>query len=404
MNIVWGIIGIAVTFFLAWIASSDKKLAFRKWKQILLLLGLQLAFAFLILSTGGGRKVVDGLAYGFGKLLEYAGVGTSFVFGPLLVDANGDGQFVFFFNVLIPIIVVSALIGILQYFKILPAIIHGLGWVLSKITGMPFIESYNGAASMFLGQSEVFVSLKNQVPLLGEQRLYTLAAQAMSSISLSMVAAYMTLLQPEYVITAIVLNLFSVYIIIHIINPYDVPEEENYTASESNPDQGKSFFQILSDYILQGALIAVIVAAMLIAFNALIAILNNLFLAIPGSVFTFQDILGYILMPLAVLIGVPVAEAHEVGILMATKLVTNEFVAMENLQAIKDTFGPRTQAMVSVFLVSFANFGSIGIIVGTVKGIHAKSGDLIAKFGLKLVYGASLVSVLSAVIVGFFVR
>ncbi|MDK6863670.1 NupC/NupG family nucleoside CNT transporter [Nosocomiicoccus ampullae] len=404
MNIIWGIIGIAVTFFLAWIASSDKKLAFRKWKQILLLLGLQLAFAFLILSTGGGRKVVDGLAFGFGKLLEYAGVGTSFVFGPLLVDANGDGQFVFFFNVLIPIIVVSALIGILQYFKILPAIIHGLGWILSKITGMPFIESYNGAASMFLGQSEVFVSLKNQVPLLGEQRLYTLAAQAMSSISLSMVAAYMTLLQPEYVITAIVLNLFSVYIIIHIINPYDVPEEVNYTASESNPDQGKSFFQILSDYILQGALIAVIVAAMLIAFNALIAILNNLFLAIPGSVFTFQDILGYTLMPLAVLIGVPVAEAHEVGILMATKLVTNEFVAMENLQAIKDTFGPRTQAMVSVFLVSFANFGSIGIIVGTVKGIHAKSGDLIAKFGLKLVYGASLVSVLSAVIVGFFVR
>ncbi|QYA48363.1 NupC/NupG family nucleoside CNT transporter [Nosocomiicoccus ampullae] len=403
MNIIWGVIGIAVTFFLAWIASSDRKRAFKKWKQILLLLALQLLFAFSILSTGAGQKVVEGLAFGFGKLLEFAAEGTSFVFGPLMIDANGEAQFVFFFNVLIPIIVISALIGVLQYLKILPAIIHGLGWILSKITGMGFIESYNGAASMFLGQSEVFVSLKNQIPLLGEQRLYTLAAQAMSSISLSMVAAYMTLLAPEYVITAIILNLFSVYIIVHIINPYDLPEEENYTASESNPDEGKSFFQILSDYILQGALIAVIVGAMLIAFNALIAILNNLFLAIPGSSLTFQDILGYILMPLAVIIGVPVAEAHEVGILMATKLVTNEFVAMENLQLIKETLAPRTQAMISVFLVSFANFGSIGIIVGTVKGIHAKSGDLIAKFGLKLVYGASLVSVLSAVIVGLFI-
>src|SRR5699024_3600802 len=107
---------------------------------------------------------------------------------------------------------------------------------------------------------------------------------------------------------------------------------------------------------------AVIVGAMLVAINAVMAIFNNLFLAIPGSSLTFKDILGYILMPLAVLIGAPFAEAHEVGILMATKLVTNEFVAMENLQLVKETLGPRTQAMISLFLVSFANFGSIGII------------------------------------------
>src|SRR5699024_2341566 len=150
-----------------------------KWKYILLLRCVSRLFAFSVLSTGAGQRVVVGLVFGFGKLLEFAAECTSFVFGPLMIDANGEAQFVFFFNVLIPIIVISALIGVLQYLRILPAIIHGLGWILSKITGMGFIESYNGAASMFLGQSEVFVSLKNQIPLLGEQRLYTLAAQAM---------------------------------------------------------------------------------------------------------------------------------------------------------------------------------------------------------------------------------
>src|SRR5699024_7361744 len=338
-----------------------------------------------------------------GKLLEHAGEGVAFVFGPMVSIDEGGFAFVFFFNVLLPIIVVSAIIVILQYLRILPLIIHGLGWILSKITGMAFIESYNGAASMFLGQSEVFISLKNQIPLLGEKRLYTLSAQAMSSISLSMVAAYMTLLEPKYVIAAIVLNLFIVYIIGHIINPYTVPAEENYTAEENNPDKGKTFCQIRGDYITQCGIIAVIVAAMLIGFIALISNLNSLFLLIPGLVMSFQDILGYIFMPIAFLMGIPWAEAQQAGLLMATKLVTNEFVAMENFQAFKEVLSPRTQAMVSVFLVSFANFGSIGIIVGTVKGLHDASGNMIAKFGMKLVYGATLVSILSAVIIGFFV-
>lgn len=403
MNILWGIIGILVTFALAWLASSDRKHAFDKWKNIILLIVLQIAFTWLIFATTIGQTVVEKLAFVFGKLLEHAGEGVAFVFGPMVSIDEGGFAFVFFFNVLLPIIVVSAIIGILQYLRILPLIIHGLGWILSKITGMAFIESYNGAASMFLGQSEVFISLKNQIPLLGEKRLYTLSAQAMSSISLSMVAAYMTLLEPKYVISAIVLNLFSVYIIVHIINPYTVTAEENYTAEENNPDKGKTFFQILGDYITQGGIIAVIVAAMLIGFIALISILNSLFLLIPGLEMSFQDLLGYIFMPIAFLMGIPWAEAQQAGLLMATKLVTNEFVAMENFQALKEVLSPRTQAMVSVFLVSFANFGSIGIIVGTVKGLHDASGNMIAKFGMKLVYGATLVSILSAVIIGFFV-
>lgn len=403
MSILLGIIGIAFTLFLAWIASTNRKIAFKHWKNILVLLAIQLFFAFLLLSTGAGQAVIEVLAGAFNVLLGFAAEGVAFVMGDLTTLEDGSPADVFFFNVLMPIIVISALIGILQFTKILPLVIRGLGILLTKITGMGYLESYNGAASMILGQSEVFISLKNQLAKLPTHRLYTLSAQSMGSVSLSIVGSYMTMLEPQYVVTAIVLNLFGAYVIVHVINPYELTEEEEATTDiGENPDDGKSFFQILGDYIMDGAKVAMTVAAMLIGYIALIAILNEAFLLIPGVSITFQDVLGYIFMPIAFLIGVPWAEAQEAGSFMATKLITNEFVAMLEFTAVADELSRKSQAMISVFLVSFANFSSIGIIAGSVKGLHNESGDKVAKFGLKLVYGASLVSLLTATMVGFF--
>ncbi|MCK1976632.1 NupC/NupG family nucleoside CNT transporter [Jeotgalicoccus huakuii] len=402
MSIVMGIVGILFTVFLAWIASSNKKLAFKHWKNILILVALQFIATFLFLSTTGGQTIILGLANGFDYLLGYAREGAQFVFGDLMTNAEGEPVDVFLFNVLIPIIFISAIIGILSYTRILPFIIKGLGFLLTKITGMPYIESYNGAASMMLGQSEVFVSLKNQLPKLTTRRLYTLAAQAMSSISLSIVGAFFTMLDPQFVIIAIVLNLFSVYIIVHIINPYDEVIEDGDIEISTNPEKGKSFFQVLGDYIIDGGKIVLVVGAMLIGFIALIGLLNQIFLLIPGSNLSFQDILGYIFMPVAFLMGIPWAEAQTAGSLMATKLITNEFVAILEFINVAEGLSEKTQAMLSVFLISFANFGSIGIIAGSVKGLHGESGDKVARFGLKLVYGATLVSILSSVIIGFF--
>lgn len=402
MSIVMGIVGILFTVFLAWVASSNRKLAFKHWKNILVLIVLQLLSAFLFLSTTWGQTFILWLAGVFDSLLAFAREGAIFVFGDLMTNSEGEAVNVFLFNVLIPIIFISAIIGILSYTRILPFIIKGIGFILSKITGMPYIESYNGAASMMLGQSEVFVSLKNVLPKMTTQRLYTLSAQAMSSISLSIVGAFFTMLDPQYVIIAIVLNLFGVYIIVHIINPAEEEIFDGDTEISTNPEAGKSFFQVLGDYIIDGGKIVLVVGAMLIGFIALINLLNNLFLLIPGSSLTFQDILGYIFMPIAFLIGIPWDEAQIAGSLMATKLITNEFVAILEFIPLAEDLSQKTQAMLSVFLISFANFGSIGIIAGSVKGLHNESGDKVAKFGLKLVYGATLVSLLSAVIIGFF--
>ena len=402
MSIVMGIVGILFTIFLAWIASSNRKLAFKHWKNILILLVLQLLAAFLFLSTTGGQTAILWLAEAFDKLLGFAREGGMFVFGDLMSNAEGEAVDVFLFNVLVPIIFISAIIGILSFTRILPFIIKGIGFLLTKITGMPYIESYNGAASMMLGQSEVFVSLKNHLPKMTTQRLYTLSAQAMSSISLSIVGAFFTMLDPQFVIIAIILNLFGVYIIVHIINPYEEEVVDGEVEISTNPEKGKSFFQVLGDYILDGGKIVLVVGAMLIGFIALIALLNDLFLLIPGSSLTFQDILGYIFMPVAFMMGIPWDEAQTAGSLMATKLITNEFVAILEFIPLAETLSEKTQAMLSVFLISFANFGSIGIIAGSVKGLHNESGDKVAKFGLKLVYGATLVSILSSVIIGFF--
>ncbi|EGW9639020.1 hypothetical protein C5W25_001838 [Salmonella enterica subsp. enterica serovar Typhimurium] len=224
------------------------------------------------------------------------------------------------------------------------------------------------------------------------------AASAMSTVSMSIVGAYMTMLAPKYVVAALVLNMFSTFIVLSLINPYVVDASEE-NIQMSNLHEGQSFFEMLGEYILAGFKVAIIVAAMLIGFIALIAALNALFATVTGWFgysISFQGILGYIFYPVAWVMGVPSSEALQVGSIMATKLVSNEFVAMMDLQKIASTLSPRAEGIISVFLVSFANFSSIGIIAGAIKGLNEEQGNVVSRFGLKLVYGSTLVSVLSA--------
>ncbi|WP_338450384.1 nucleoside transporter C-terminal domain-containing protein [Niallia oryzisoli] len=389
MKYIIAIIGLLVVFVLAYVASNNRKNI--KLKPIILMVIIQIILSALLLNTSLGLSVIKVFAGVFGKLLEYAGEGVSFVFGGI---AN-EGQAPFFLNVLLPIVFISVLIGILQYVKVLPLVMKAIGILLSKVNGMGKLESYNAVASAMIGQSEVFITVKKQLGLLPANRLYTLCASAMSTVSMSIVGAYMTMIEPRYVVTALVLNLFGGFIIASIINPYTVKPEEDILDIQEVEKQ--SFFEMLGEYILDGFKVAVIVGAMLIGFVALIAAINNIFELILGI--SFQEILGYIFAPFAFIMGIPFSEAVKAGGIMATKLVTNEFVAMMDLAAMAESFSPRTLGIISVFLVSFANFSSIGIIAGAVKSLNEKKGNVVAKFGLKLLYGATLVSVLSAVIV-----
>ncbi|WP_054179488.1 NupC/NupG family nucleoside CNT transporter [Trabulsiella odontotermitis] len=381
------VLALVVVAILALLVSHDRKQI--RIRYVAQLLVIEVLLAWFFLNSDIGLGFVKGFSEMFEKLLGFANEGTNFVFGKM----NDEGLAFFFLRVLCPIVFISALIGILQHIRVLPIVIRAIGTVLSKVNGMGKLESFNAVSSLILGQSENFIAYKDILGKMSRNRMYTMAATAMSTVSMSIVGAYMTMLQPKYVVAALVLNMFSTFIVLSLVNPYRVEESEE-NLQMSNLHEGQSFFEMLGEYILAGFKVAIIVAAMLIGFIALISGLNALFAAVLGI--SFQGILGYIFYPIAWVMGVPASEALQVGSIMATKLVSNEFVAMMDLQKVAGALSPRAEGILSIFLVSFANFSSIGIIAGAIKGLNEEQGNVVSRFGLKLVYGSTLVSVLSA--------
>lgn len=384
------IMALVVIIALALLVSNNRKKI--RLRYIIQLLVIEGALAYFFLHSASGLSVIKHVAGFFDTLLAYAAQGSEFVFGGM----SKDGLAFIFLGVLCPIIFISALIGILQHFRILPLIIRLVGTLLSKVNGMGKLESFNAVSTLVLGQSENFIAYKGIIGDISPRRMYTMAATAMSTVSLSIVGAYMSMIDAQYVVAALILNMFSTFIILSIINPYQVEDEPELKLNKLHEDQ--SFFEMLGEYILAGFKIAMIIAAMLIGFIALISAVNALFSAVLGI--SFQQILGYVFYPLAWLIGIPAEEALKAGSIMATKLVANEFVAMIELKKIAAELSPRGLGILSVFLVSFANFASIGIVAGAIKGLNEQQGNVVSRFGLKLVYGSTLVSLLSAAIAG----
>ncbi|MDO6450296.1 nucleoside transporter C-terminal domain-containing protein [Oceanobacillus profundus] len=394
MGILLGILAIIITLGLAYLMSNNKKII--NYKGIGIMLVCQLLITWFMFSTQIGKAIIDGISAVFNKLIEFGVEGISFVLGGFALEDGG----VFFFNVLLQIIFFATLLSVLTYLKILPLIIKYIGAAISKITGLPKIESFNGVNSIFFGQSEALIAIRSQFHHLSENRLYIVCASAMSSVSAAIVGSYILMLPPQYILVALPLNMFSGLMIASIIAPVRVPKEEDY-VDISNVTQDKSVFEAMGNGALEGGKIALIVAAMLIAFIASLSLVNWIIQFIFAGV-TLQQILGYILAPLGILMGIDPSEVIDAGAVMGMKIVTNEFVAMLEFQPFLDTMSEKTIGIVTVFLTSFANFSSIGIIAGTVKGIDAKKAVQASGFGMKLLAGSILASILSATITGLF--
>ncbi|GLO65541.1 MULTISPECIES: nucleoside transporter C-terminal domain-containing protein [Oceanobacillus] len=394
MSILLGILAIIITLGLAYLMSNKKKKV--NFKGIGIMLVLQLLITWFMFSTTIGASIINGISAVFNKLIEFGTEGVNFVLGGFEVAEGG----VFFFNVLLLIIFFATLLSVLTYLKILPAIIKYVGAAISKVTGLPRIESFNGVNSIFFGQSEALIAIRSQFHHLNENRLYIVSASAMGSVSASIVGAYIQILPPEYILVALPLNMFSALMIASIIAPVEVPKEED-KVDITDVSQDKSIFEAMGNGALEGGKIALIVAAMLIAFIASLELVNWLIQFVFAGV-TLQQILGYILAPIGILMGIAPNEVIEAGSIMGTKIVTNEFVAMTQFQPLLDGMSEKTIGIVTVFLTSFANFSSIGIIAGTVKGIDSKKAVSVSQFGMKLLLGSILASILSATVVGLF--
>ncbi len=393
VGIILGLLAILVVLGLAFLMSNDKKNI--NYKGIGIMLLLQLLTTWFMFSTGIGQAIINGIAAGFNKLIEFGTEGVNFVVGGLVVEEGGS---VFFFNVLLLIIFFATILSVLTYLRILPPIIKYLGGLISKITGLPRVESFNAVNSIFFGQSEALIAIRSQFHHLTANRLYIVSASAMGSVSASIVGAYLQMLPPEFVLVALPLNMFSALMLASIIAPVKVPKEED-KVDVKNVTNDKSIFEAMGNGALEGGKIALIVAAMLIAFIASLELVNWI---ISFSGLTLQEVLGYILYPIGILMGISPDEVLRAGSVMGTKIVTNEFVAMLEFQPMIAEMSEKTVGIVSVFLTSFANFSSIGIIAGTVKGIDSEKAVSVSGFGMKLLVGATLASILSATVVGLF--
>lgn len=403
MDILLGLLAIGVVLGIAYLMSNDRKNI--NFVAVGIMLVMQVITTLFVFFTSIGELIINFISAGFENLIKYGKVGVDFILGNVARvpnEATGDPSQIFFFDVLLLIIFFATILSVLTYLKILPTIIKYVGTFLSWITGLPKVESFNAVNSIFFGQSEAILAIKSQFHHLSENRLYIVSASAMGSVSASIVGAYMGLLPNEYVLVALPLNMFSALIIASIISPVKVPKEED-RVDVQDVSNAKSFFEAMGNGALDGGKIALIVAAMLVAFTASLELVNAIISFFFAGV-TLEQILGYVFAPLAFLMGIPASELLTAGSLMGTKIVTNEFVAMLQLEPMisNETLSEKTIGIVSVFLTSFANFASIGIIAGTVQGIDADKGATVSKFGLKLLIGATLGSVLSATITGLF--
>ncbi|OCA90168.1 NupC/NupG family nucleoside CNT transporter [Pradoshia sp. D12] len=394
MSIILGILGIALLIGISYLFSNDKKNI--NFKAVAIMIGFQLVLTFLLLGTTVGLKVVDAVAGAFNKLLSYSQEGIEFVIGGWIPEGGSP----FFVNVLMPVIFTSALLSVLTHYKILPYIIKYIGGLISKITGLPQVESFNAVNSIFFGQSEAILAIKSQIGKLNSNRLFIVSTSAMASVSAALIASYMTMLPAKFVLIAIFLNMFSALIITSIMTPVKATKEDT-EIDINDMVQTKNVFEAIGAGALDGGKVVVIVAVMLVAYLAILGLLNGIVGGIVGVDLT--TIVGYLLSPIAFIMGIPASEMITAGSVMGTKLLANEFAAILQFQPLMADMSEKAVAVISTFLISFANFSSIGIISGSIQAINGAKAKEVSAFGFKLFIVATMASILSATIVGLFI-
>ncbi|MDI2585772.1 NupC/NupG family nucleoside CNT transporter [Psychrobacillus sp. NEAU-3TGS] len=396
MYFLLNIFGVFVVMGIVFLCSPNKKAV--KWPPIVSLLLLELLITWFMLGTTIGSWVINKIASFFTWLIECASEGIAFVFPSAMANETVD----FFFGALLPIIFIVTFFDILSYFGILTWIIDKGGWAISKVSRLPKLESFFSIQMMFLGNTEALAVIRDQLSVLKDNRLLTFGIMSMSSISGSILGAYLSMVPAEYVFSAIPLNCLNALILVSILNPVHVTKEEDiiYVPPKS---EKKDFFSTISNSMLVGMNMVIVILAMVIGYVALTAGLNGI-LGVFVNGLTIQKIFSFIFSPFAFLLGLPLQDAMYVAQLMGIKLATNEFVAMMDLKNNLDTLPPHTIAVATTFLTSFANFSTIGMIYGTYNSVLSeKKSAIIGKNVWKLIVSGMAVSLLSAMIVGLFV-
>ncbi|MEX3958858.1 NupC/NupG family nucleoside CNT transporter [Trinickia sp. EG282A] len=415
---VFGIIALLVIAF----AISNNRRAINP-RTVLAALALQLAIGALALFVPLGRDALGAIARGVGSILQNGESGIEFMFGglvgPKMFEVFGKDGFSYALRVLPLIIFVTALIAVLYYLHVMKWIIKIIGSLLAKIMGISSIEAYSAVATIFLGQQEIPALVKPFIKKLSGPQIFAVMSSGMASVAGAALAGYAMLgVKMEYLIAASFMAVPGGILFGKIICPVIEPNQIEVDSLEFDEKRAANVIEAAAAGGAVGMKIAVYVAAMLITFIGLIALLNNMVSGITGY-FGFHDVtlqylLGIIFSPIAWLIGVPWHDASIAGNFIGVKLILNEYVAYTGLapylqattQVIASglqVLSPKTLTIVSFALCGFANFSSIAILTGSFGAIDPEVRGRVAKYGLRALASATLSNLMSATIAGLFV-
>jgi len=400
-----GVLGILTILGLAYLFSTNRKSI--RAKTVAWGLGLQLALGLFVLRVKSGEWLFQEMGNGAKKLLDFSYVGSSFVFGELGKEHSSLGL-IFAFQVLPTIIFIAAFFAVLYHLGVMQIIIRGAAWLMTVIMGASGAESLNVAASIFMGQTEAPLTIRPFLPKLTKSELMTVMTSGMAHISGGMMAAYMRVggADAKHLLTAVIMTAPGTLLMAKML----VPEtEQPLTAGrvEMPPMEKESnILGAIARGTVDGLHLALNVAAMLITFLALLALLNAIMgwthLHISWFPYSLQQVFGWVFAPVAWLIGIPWHDAPTIGNLLGTRMVLNEFVAFAQLGTLKGSLDPRSFTIATFALCGFANFSSIGIQIGGIGALAPEQRSQLAKFGIRAMLAVTMANLLSASIVGIF--
>lgn len=413
MDIIRSVVGMIVLLVIAFLLSVNKKrISLRTVGAALL---LQIAIGGIMLYFPPGKWLAEKAAHGIAKIITYSDAGSAFIFGPLVspkMDTlfNGAG-FIFAFHVLPAIIFITALVSLLYYIGIMGFLIQALGAIFQKALNISKIESFVAVTTIFLGQNEIPAIVKPFIQRLNRNELFTAICSGMASIAGSTMIGYASLGVPiDYLLAASFMAIPGGILFARVISPATESSQiafNNLSFSEIPP---KSFIEAAAAGAMAGLKIAAGVATVVMAFVAIIAMINGLIGAIGGLAgfqhASLEGIFGYALAPLAWLMGVDWQDATLAGSLIGQKLAINEFFAYIHLSPYLQSpnmLEAKTLAIISFALCGFANFGSIGVVVGAFSAIAPQRAPEIAQLGLRALAAATLSNLMSATIAGLFI-
>ena len=398
-----GIIGIVFLFAIALVFSKDRTAI--NWRTVGGAFAIQSGIAIFILYFPPGVAALLAATDFVANIISYADAGINFVFGAV---GNKSLGFIFAFNVLPVIIFFSALIAVLYHLGVMKVIINIIGGGLQKILGTSKPESMSAAANIFVGQTEAPLVVRPFIPKMTDSELFAVMVGGLASIAGSIMAGYAGIgVELKYLLAASFMAAPAGLMMAKII----LPETQTTNNELSDVDDDNTGYINVLDAAASGASsglqLALNVGAMLLAFVALIALLNGL-IGWAGSLFgypelTFELILGYLLAPLAWAIGIDWSEAVAAGSFIGQKIVVNEFVAYLSFVEVAETLSPKSQAIITFALCGFANFSSIAILMGGIGAMAPNRRPDIARLGLKAVLAATLANLMSAALAGIFI-